>query len=210
MPSTPLPLPLSSMLRVPRQQRSTETVHAILDTAWQITVDAGVGSLTTARIAERSGINVASLYQYFANREMIVSAIIERHLLAQQSLFRHLIATAPREDFETLLRRGLEATLAAIRPTLPAVRDLVADIPALSETSIGAYIAKMLAELLRDFLIARGDEYRLEGGHAKVFVLANSLTFATLRWIVEQPTLVDEQSLIDSVVDVAGKFLVRR
>jgi AcrR family transcriptional regulator len=65
----------------PTQERSRETVRAILEAAARIFEQVGVDAATTDRIAERAGISVGSLYQYFPNKDAILVALAHCHLL---------------------------------------------------------------------------------------------------------------------------------
>ncbi len=64
--------------RRPIQARSREKVERILDAAAQLVVAEGVDTLTTRSVARESGVPVASLYQYFADRDAILLALVER------------------------------------------------------------------------------------------------------------------------------------
>ena len=66
--------------RRPRQQRSRETVEAILEAAAQVFERHGYAAGTTNRIAERAGVSIGSLYQYFPNKDAIVVELMHRHL----------------------------------------------------------------------------------------------------------------------------------
>lgn len=61
-----------SSRKEPRQVRSTELVTAILDAAIQVLAKEGAQRFTTARVAERAGVSVGSLYQYFPNKAAIL------------------------------------------------------------------------------------------------------------------------------------------
>jgi AcrR family transcriptional regulator len=61
----------------PKQARSKATVAAILEAATQLLVERGLSGLTTDRIAERAGVSVGSLYQYFPNKDAIMVALIQ-------------------------------------------------------------------------------------------------------------------------------------
>jgi AcrR family transcriptional regulator len=60
------------------QRRSRERVERILDVAADLIVEGGVTGLSTRAIAERAGVPVASLYQYFAGKDEIILALVER------------------------------------------------------------------------------------------------------------------------------------
>lgn len=69
--------PLDARKR-PMQRRSTATVEAILEAAARILETGGLPGYTTNAVAERAGVSVGSLYQYFPNRDALTAALIER------------------------------------------------------------------------------------------------------------------------------------
>lgn len=71
--------------RVPQQSRSKERVERILDAAGVLVVQQGVDALSTRTIADRAGIPVASLYQYFADKDDILLALVERDIEAMDA-----------------------------------------------------------------------------------------------------------------------------
>lgn len=65
----------------PVQARSAATIAALHTAAIQVLTREGLGRCTTTRIAERAGISVGSLYQYYPNRDALLAAVLERHLV---------------------------------------------------------------------------------------------------------------------------------
>ena len=64
--------------RKPRQARAQATVEAILEATFQLLEESGLTKLTTNRIAERAGVSIGTLYQYFSDREAILFALSQR------------------------------------------------------------------------------------------------------------------------------------
>lgn len=64
--------------KMPTQRRSRQTVDDILAAATHVLGKEGFARATTNRIAERAGVGVASIYQYFADKSSIVSTLITR------------------------------------------------------------------------------------------------------------------------------------
>ena len=64
--------PQISSRKQPKQARSAELVATILQAATQVLAQEGAGRFTTARVAEKAGVSVGSVYQYFPNKAAIL------------------------------------------------------------------------------------------------------------------------------------------
>lgn len=93
----------------PRQSRSKETVRAIRQACARIVYQQGPKAVTTARIADLAGVNIASLYQYFPNKEAVLADFYEIESAALADLSTERFALINR-----LSKKSLEKTLAAI------------------------------------------------------------------------------------------------
>jgi AcrR family transcriptional regulator len=85
--------------KTPRQGRSKVTVDAILEACADGLSTRGYEALTTNAIAERAGVSVGTLYQYFPNREAIAAALAQR-------AFQRLVQTM-REALETCVAQRM-------------------------------------------------------------------------------------------------------
>ncbi len=66
--------------KTPVQARSTATVEAIAEATIQVLLSQGANRLTTTRVAERAGVSVGTLYQYYPNKQSLLFAVLENHL----------------------------------------------------------------------------------------------------------------------------------
>jgi AcrR family transcriptional regulator len=64
----------------PVQARSAATIETLFIAAIQVLTREGLSRCTTTRIAERAGMSVGSLYQYYPNRDALLAAVLEKHL----------------------------------------------------------------------------------------------------------------------------------
>lgn len=65
---------------MPLQARAAVTVEVILEAAIHILLSNGFDQMSTTRIAERAGVSVGSLYQYFPNKRALLAALVRRHV----------------------------------------------------------------------------------------------------------------------------------
>ncbi|HEY6457626.1 MAG TPA: TetR/AcrR family transcriptional regulator, partial [Steroidobacteraceae bacterium] len=66
--------------KIPVQARAAVTVEAIFEATIQVLLSHGAERLTTTRVAERAGVSVGTLYQYYPNKQSLLFAILENHL----------------------------------------------------------------------------------------------------------------------------------
>lgn len=66
----------------PRQARATVTLDAVFEATIQVLLTVGPHRLTTTRVAERAGVSVGTMYQYFPHKQALIYALNERYLEA--------------------------------------------------------------------------------------------------------------------------------
>ncbi len=83
--------------RTPKQARGQLRVDEILDAAERLLRTTGWEKISTNHIAREAGIPIGSLYQFFANKQAIAHALVERYIANIEQAF----ASLP-EDVEQL------------------------------------------------------------------------------------------------------------
>ncbi len=147
----------------PTQERSRATVEAILGAAVATFASRGYPRTTTNEMARRAGISVGSLYQYFPNKDAILTALLDRHLQAVAATIRECVPLLA--DPAVPLRAGVRnllARLLALHEADPrmarAVEEQVGQMPRVP-AAFGHYEEVYRAELAR-ILRARADVRR--------------------------------------------------
>lgn len=64
--------------RVPSQLRAVRTVEQLLAAAVEVLLEEGAEGITTNKIASRAGVNIATLYSYFADKNAVLETLAER------------------------------------------------------------------------------------------------------------------------------------
>jgi AcrR family transcriptional regulator len=111
--------------KIPRQARSLATVEVILDAAALLLVDEGYEQATTNRIAERAGVSIGSLYQYFPNRESVVAAVAHRLKARIANPLWLTLSEKYEPDLRSEISVGLHASIARHASALPLYRILL-------------------------------------------------------------------------------------
>jgi AcrR family transcriptional regulator len=142
--------------RQAKQRRSRATVDTILEAAARVLVKQGYAAASTNRVAEVAGVSIGTLYEYFANREEVYDALIEREIDALLLVFQDHDLGPGRTLIETLMGR-VGAAMAALRFGPELTRALEQVPGALFRTRLATARGQVLAYLERLF-----EEHRSE------------------------------------------------
>ncbi|WP_179473847.1 TetR/AcrR family transcriptional regulator [Mycolicibacterium vinylchloridicum] len=95
----------------PKQLRSAETRQRIVDAAAQIFAEYGYAAGTTNRIAERAGMSIGSVYQYFPNKDAVLRALMQAHADAGARLIAERTSNGLPPALDDALRVFVRATI---------------------------------------------------------------------------------------------------
>ncbi|CAN7724241.1 TetR family transcriptional regulator [Rhizobium sp. LjRoot258] len=123
-----------SSRKQPRQARSNELVQAILQAAVQVLAEEGAQRFTTARVAEKAGVSIGSLYQYFPNKAAILFRLQSDEWQQTTDLLRRILDDRTRSPFQrlrTLVHAFIrsECEEATVRVALDDAAPLYRDAP---------------------------------------------------------------------------------
>jgi AcrR family transcriptional regulator len=154
---TARPKPRISSRKQPKQARSTELVATILQAAAQVLAKEGAQHFTTARVAEKAGVSIGSLYQYFPNKAAILFRLQSDEWRQTSQMLRDILAdlrTPPLERLRMLVRAFIrsECEEADLRIALDDAAPLYRDAPetqearAAADDTVQAFMREVLPE----------------------------------------------------------------
>lgn len=94
--------PRISSRKQPKQSRSADLVAAVLEAAARVLAEEGAARFTTARVAERAGVSIGSLYQYFPNKAAILFRLQADEWKQTTDMVRLILEDAERTPLERL------------------------------------------------------------------------------------------------------------
>ncbi|EOY5383540.1 TetR/AcrR family transcriptional regulator [Cronobacter dublinensis] len=140
--------PAAAPRKLPRQARSRALVEAIIEATARIFERAGPAACTTNAVAERAGVSIGSLYQYFPNRRALTAALVARE---RGQLVAAFSAAATRPAAQERLSAMIHAAVAYdfARPALDGEEAAPAFAPHQQET-LAALHRCVIAAIGRD------------------------------------------------------------
>ncbi len=203
-------LPRYSLIKIPAQDRSVRMVHSILDAAQERMLQGNFAVLTTNDIAADAGISIGSLYQYFANVEMIFSGVIERGINVMGEHVDGFVQTAldrPARGILLATTHGMVDFAMTYRDTFTQV---LVRTPSYGPGSIAGHIERALMPVIQTYLAANSGRYQVEGGDVALYVALNSGILTALKWICEQPADVSRSELCGAIVHQLMAVVIER
>ena len=165
--------------RNPRQERAHATVEAVLEAAAQVLEAKGLKGATTNAIAERAGVSVGSLYQYFPDKGALVLALYERHVAQLEAAMTARFAEAEGLPLETAVPHLIGGLVALYRARPALHRVLVQEIPRLGGDSRTRSAESVIQGQVHAFLQARSSELGHPQPDLAALVIVTSLEALT-------------------------------
>ena len=203
--------PVSSTLprKSATQQRSRATVEAILDATAHILVRDGYARASTNRIAERAGVSIGSLYQYYPNKEAIVGALVARHNREMLELLRAAMERIASLDLEGGMRELIRAMIEAHRvdPVLHRIFD--EQVPRMGQLAEIEAIEREIFAVVRTYLDSRRDEVGAADLDAATFICVRTVETLTHDFVIRRPeSSASEQGLfLEEVTRLVSGYL---
>jgi len=136
----------------PLQQRSRETVAVILEAAARVLEARGLEGYNTNAVAERGGISVGSVYQYFPNKDALTLALIAKFEEELLEKVRDAVAVSEGKSLTASLSLVVRAQLEvhAERAGLNRILETEEDRlrPASAEPAAASELKQLVAVLL--------------------------------------------------------------
>ena len=110
--------------KTPRQGRSRHTVDVILEAATRVFDECGYEATTTNTVAERAGVSIGSLYQYFPHKDALLTALHERHVEQVLAAMQSALRAPPGRPWRDQLR-GIVAEVVRLHADRPRLQRIL-------------------------------------------------------------------------------------
>nr|WP_229675958.1 TetR/AcrR family transcriptional regulator [Hoyosella rhizosphaerae] len=168
--------------RRPAQERSRRKFEAILSASRNLLVDEGFESFTCEEVAQRAGVPIGTLYQFFANKYVIVCELDRQDLVAVQRELAAFATEVPALEWPELLNRFLDhlANLWLRDPSRRAVWLAVQSTPATRTTAViyERTLAQQVSSVIEPLFPTAGPEYNQKIAEVCVHMVYSMLNFA--------------------------------
>lgn len=197
-------------IKKPKQDRSKSTVDAILEAVTHIIDKDGPLGLNTNKIAEKAGVSVGSLYQYFKNKESIIEAILLRMTEKNLSGFEQQFSQKPDAvSIRSIIQVVVQTQFDNIQGMGKISSVLFEYAPQVLTPS---HFKQADARIIK-FLIDKTNEFKIELRPANIenafFICSQAVRGVMFMTMISRPS-EERQAIIDELVDMLTIYLEKK
>jgi AcrR family transcriptional regulator len=184
-------------------------VRAILRAAAQVFATQGYAAGTTNHVAERAGVSIGTLYQYFPNKDALLIALMEEHLREGEAILAKTAAESVRDDGDLTVavrrfvramvelharERALHRVLFEEAPLPRAVRRQLADLERDVTTRVEGYLRTQPGVMRRDHALAAA-------------IVVQAVEGITHKLVVHGEPQADAEAYVEELVALISAYL---
>ena len=197
------------MPRKPQQKRSKATVEAIVEAGFICVAERGAEDTTTRHIAERAGISVGSLYEYFANKEQVFSAMNQRFVDEVVAMIQPRITALVRMPIQEMVRTLLEGFKELLERNdgryLKSVRSAIRMD---SKVSYGP-VNRILGSLVTQHLLHHPENAAIRRIPTMTYIFINGGIYALVRHLSDPSPPVSFDELVEGLAVMVGHYVAQ-
>lgn len=195
------------MRKQPKQKRSQAMVQSLIEATGKVIVTRGMEFTTTNHIAEAAGVDIASLYQFFNNKEELIEAVV-------RNIVEDVIGGA--NDFlaaidmfslspEQLLRSVMTYGMATARAN-PVIREIARSSQYLQRSPSLSILEQHMQNLATQYFRRHFRKFDIEDLNVRLYVVSIS-AFATIaRHLSETHPIIKDEEIINALVNMIGPY----
>ena len=195
------------MRKKPQQQRAKLIVDTIVEATQICIADYGLNQITTPKIAEKSGVSVGSIYQYFENKEEIIQELLRRKSESLGVALKHLVMGQDNISIEDLVPLTIQFGFDRIRADSGFFVEILKHWHTYSDSEAAQVLEKHFYEVGIYVFNRFYRHWSFETLKNKSFVIINSTLYTMMRHISSDNFLISEEALKQELSQMIVAYL---
>ena len=199
-----------SIRKKPQQQRAKLIVDHILQAAQICIVEQGLVQITTPKIAEKAGVSVGSLYQYFENKEEIIQELLRRKSENLGLALKQMVVTQEQLSIQEIIPLSIQFGFDVMRAESGFFIEVLKHWHGYNHSEAAQILEKHFFELGMYLFNRFYRHWDFETLKHKSFVIINSTLFTMMRYVSNNSFLISEQQLRDELSNMILAYLAQK
>ena len=199
-----------SIRKKPQPQRAKLIVDHILQAAQICIVEQGLMHITTPKIAEKAGVSVGSLYQYFENKEEIIQELLRRKSENLGLALKQMVITQEQLSIQEIIPLSIQFGFDVMRAESGFFIEVLKHWHGYNHSEAAQILEKHFFELGMYLFNRFYRHWDFETLKHKSFVIINSTLFTMMRYVSNNSFLISEQQLRDELSNMILAYLAQK
>jgi AcrR family transcriptional regulator len=192
---------------MPEQDRSRATVDVIVDAAARVLVKGGYAAFTTNRVAETAGVSIGSLYQYFPNKEALLSELMRRHVEEIGAGVEEMATRSAHAPLSEIIRNAIEHSARAHLHDPELHQVLSEEVPRLGALDWETPFVERMVRHVRQAFEARRAEIAIADLDLATYIVTTAVDSLIHNAVVDRPGDLKSGALADEVTRMIVGYL---
>ena len=166
--------------------------------------------ITTPKIAERAGVSVGSLYQYFENKEEIIQELLRRKSENLGLALKQMVITQEQLSIQEIIPLSIQFGFDVIRAESGLFIEVLKHWHGYNHSEAAQILEKHFFELGMYLFNRFYRHWDFETLKNKSFVIINSTLFTMMRYVSNNSFLISEQQLRDELSNMILAYLAQK
>lgn len=195
------------MRKRPQQQRSRQMVDTLIEATARTIARHGLDNTTTPLIAETAGVSVGSLYQYFADKEALITALLEKlaHDVSQE--LKRSMNPDDTMSLEDTVRLSIRVTLTLMHNNEGLYLEIVRNWHRLPVHRMADVLEQHVMELGHRYFLRHMQTHAVPDLQVRLYVAYNSVLFTLVRFISQEQPLLRENEVVEGLTLMVTRYL---
>lgn len=199
MATDPSGLNTSGLKKTPTQPRARRTVERIIAATAALIEEQGLDALTTNRVAERANVNIASLYQYFPNKQALLSALLQQYWQDLARVLNDLLDHLGDVSVDESTRLWAQLGIQHFRNQGGVLVELLRHPSQLAALPEGREFEHRLMEAMRRFLTRQRDRLQVPDLDRAIYVAFQACTAILSRHLLEPMPYYRDEEIVEEL-----------
>ena len=183
------------MRKQPQQQRAKKIVDDILEAAQLCIAEQGIMQITTPKIAEKSGVSVGSIYQYFENKDEIIQELLRRKSENLGMAFKQIAIAQENLTLAEIVPISIQFGFDMMKADDGFFMEVLKHWHGYNNSEAAQILEKHFFEVGMYVFNRYFQQWNFETLRNKSFVIINSTLFTMMRYVNNNSFLISEQQL---------------
>lgn len=194
------------MVRKPKQERSKATVDAIVKAAALCVSENGFEGTSMRKIADRAGVGVGSIYEYFENKEMIYEAMYQQTVKDVVSFVSEVTPEIVKLDTRSAIIQLLHRFKLFMQEENELYLKLIQQSPGRDINVESEALQDVLSRLAMRYIMQNPEVSRIKTIPAFSYILINGGMAAVVKHVADPNPPITFEELAETLGDIVESY----